>query len=396
MIRISDRVWQHWEEVEPLGRPGVDLLFASSLTQEEALAAVRRAAQGTIRELETRPARPTGEEFSTGAWSAVATPGGVALRIDEEPEDFEALLRGIAERLEGVGVHGVFDLLETDPTAELPELVDLLECRIRVKGTRQHFRGPNWGWRPEPEAFSDGVDDALDWCVATAPGRPLRLAVGLIAPVTVDPDEDARTLVRQGVEAQVDLGVVRLISTTVSRFRVVSLEPSSGRISLIEGGDVLAGGDWRGPLEGLQAFCRSAAQWAVYGFVKRGSRRVDAELGQLFVDWVPAPHRSANSRLGDAFEDEFVPDAFGVQLLGEGFHDRVPQGPVWVQSAAGATAVLVEHRELEDWFDGRLVPFGGQPLTALLDQTVPVPKLVARAREDFEPILFKDDVAWGR
>jgi hypothetical protein len=27
---------------------------------------------------------------------------------------------------------------------------------------------------------------------------------------------------------------------------------------------------------------------------------------------------------------------------------------------------------------------------------VPIPDLVKRARKDFEPILFTDDVAWGR
>src|SRR6266508_4466711 len=65
MIRIDDRVWKHWEEVEPFGRPGVDLLFSSGLGEEEALAAVKLAADGTIRELETRPPRPTGEPSST-------------------------------------------------------------------------------------------------------------------------------------------------------------------------------------------------------------------------------------------------------------------------------------------------------------------------------------------
>lgn len=396
MIRISDQVWKHWEEVEPVGRPGVDLLFSSGLSEAEALAAVKRAAAGAIQELAGRPPRPTGEPFSTGAWSATLVPGGIALRIDEEPEDFAALVRGIAERLEASGVDGAFDLLAGTPEAQLPELVDLLECRLRVAGERFHFRGPNWGWRPQPEGLAAGVDAAIEWCSSNSPELALSLAVGLLAPVRIDPAEDVRSFVREGLEAMTEAGVVRLTSASADRFRAAAVEPSWGRVSLIEGGRELADGLWQQPLEGLRAFCRAAASWAVYGFVKRGSRRVDAELGQLFMDWVPAPHRSANSRLADAFEDELAPDAFGVQLLGSGYRGRVPDGPDWLSSPIDASAALVEHRRVEEWFDGRLVPFGGHPLTSLLDQSVRIPALVGRAREDLEPILFTDDVAWGR
>ncbi len=396
MIRISDRVWKHWEEVEQFDRPGVDLLFSSGLGEEEALAAVTRAADETIRELETRPPHPTGEPFSTGSWSATPAPKGIALRIDEEPEDFEAVVRGIATRLEASGVDGAFDLLAAEPAPRLPELVDLLECRLRVAGARHHFRGPNWGWRPEPGALAAGVDAAIEWCAANAPKLPLSLAVGLIAPVTIDPSEDVRSFVRHGLETKADVGVVRLTSTTPNRFRVASFEPSRGRVSLIEGGSAIGNGAWQPALEGLQAFSGSAASWAVYGFVKRGSRRIDAELGLLFMDWVPVPHQSANTRLGAAFEDRLVPDAFGLQLLGERYRGRIPDGPDWVHTAVNANAVLVEHGDPEAWFDGQLVPFGGQPLTSLVEGTVPIPDLVKRARKDFEPILFTDDVAWGR
>ncbi len=396
MIRISDRVWKHWEEVEQFDRPGVDLLFSSGLGEEEALAAVTRAADETIRELETRPPHPTGEPFSTGSWSATPAPKGIALRIDEEPEDFEAVVRGIATRLEASGVDGAFDLLAAEPAPRLPELVDLLECRLRVAGARHHFRGPNWGWRPEPGALAAGVDAAIEWCTANAPKLPLSLAVGLIAPVTIDPSEDVRSFVRHGLETKADVGVARLTATTPNRFRVASFEPSRGRVSLIEGGSAIGNGAWQPALEGLQAFSRSAASWAVYGFVKRGSRRIDAELGLLFMDWVPVPHQSANTRLGAAFEDRLVPDAFGLQLLGEGYRARIPDGPDWVHTAVNANAVLVEHGDPEAWFDGQLVPFGGQPLTSLVEGTAPIPDLVKRARKDFEPILFTDDVAWGR
>jgi hypothetical protein len=395
MIQISDRVWKHWEEVEPLGRPGVDLLFSSGLSEAEALAAVKRAAAGTIVELERRPPRPTGEPFSTGAWSATPVPGGIALRIDEEPEDLAALVRGIAERLEAAGVDGAFDLLASEP-APLPELVDLIECRLRVVGVRVHFRGPNWGWRAEPEALAAGVDAAIEWCSANSPQLPVSLAVGLVAPVRIDAAQDVRSFVREGVEAIAEAGVVRLTTQSQDRFRVAAVEPSWGRVSLIEGGRELAEGGWQSALERLRAFCRSAAPWAVYGFVKRGSRRVDAELGQLFMDWAPAPHRSANSRLGDAFEDRLAPDAFGVQLLGEGYRERLPEARDWVHTAVGATGVMLEHRDPEAWFDGRLVPFGGQSLSALAAGTVPIPDLVQRARKDFEAILFTDDVAWAR
>jgi hypothetical protein len=396
MIRISDRVWKHWEEVEQFDRPGVDLIFSSGLGAEQALAAVTRAADGTMRELEMRPPHPTREPFSTGSWSATSAPEGIALRIDEEPEDFEAVVRGIATRLEASGVDGALDLLAAEPAQRFPELVDLLECRLRVAGARHHFRGPNWGWRPEPGAFAAGVDAGIEWCAASTPERPLSLGVGLIAPVRIDPSQDVRSFVRQGLETKADVGIVRLTSRTPNRFRVASFEPSRGRVSLIEGGRAIANGAWQPALEGLRAFLQSAASWAVYGFVKRGSRRIDAELGSLFMDWVPVPHQSANSQLGGAFEDRLVPDAFGVQLLGEGYRGRIPEGRDWMHTAIGASAVLVEHVDPESWFDGRLVPFSGQPLSSLVEGTLPAPDLVERARKDFEPILFTDDVAYGR
>lgn len=389
MVTIADRVWEHWEEVEPLGRPGVDLLLSSSMDAEEALRAVTRAAQESIQELESRHA---GEEFSTGAYTASPTPGGVVLRIDEEPHDFEGLLRAVAQRLEAAGVDGTLDLLEHVP-APLPELVDLLECRLRVAGERHHFRGPNWGWRPDAAALEAGVEAAIGWCRANEPPEPLLLAVGLVAPVAVPARVDVRPYVHQGLRAVADAGVVRLTSGSPERFRIAAIEPAYGRISLIEGGVAIAEGAWRPALHGLEGVCRSASPWAVYGFVKRGSRRPDAEVGSLFADWVPMPHLSPQARLVDAFEDRYVPDAFGVQLLGRGHADRIPTGPDWKQAEAGAGAVLVEHRDPSAWLDGRLVPFGGHPLATLLDGTAPIPELVARARDDFGTLLFTDGVA---
>jgi hypothetical protein len=394
MIRISGRIWEYWREVqERFEAEAVNLLFSSSVPQKQAFDALRQAATEAIRELESRTSHEPGfDEMSTGAFSFAPAPDGVLVRIDEYPEDLEGLLRGVAARLEEKGIDGRFDHYEPREIVKVPERVDLLECRIRVRGERYHHRGPNHGWRADPDALAQAVDFGSHWCVANASHLPLSFKVGLLEPVVLPPEDDIGLYMRQGLE-QTDVGVVQLSSVGPDRFRRLAVHPWTGRVSLIEGGSTIELHGWQAALESLKEMLVAAAPWAVYGFIKRGSHPEAAALGSsLSCNWVPILHRNALWGGGDAFEDELAPDAFGVQLLGSDYRSA-PNGGEWRLASVDGGAVLVEHADADAWFGRLFGAFEG-------DRTVPtdpalIPDIVARAREDFDDVLFTDDIAWS-
>jgi hypothetical protein len=133
----------------------------------------------------------------------------------------------------------------------------------------------------------------------------------------------------------------------------------------------------------------------VYGFVKRGTNPSVAERATSQIqDWPRIPHFNAWNLSAESFEDEFVPDAFGAQMLGPGYEGRVPAGPSWKSSATGRGRVVLEHVDPAAWFEAPL-PTGvksGQPAP----ETVPIPEVLLAARRDFAPILFHDDTPVSR
>jgi hypothetical protein len=132
----------------------------------------------------------------------------------------------------------------------------------------------------------------------------------------------------------------------------------------------------------------------VYGFLKRGSYLPAAESGySLSQDWPPAEHHQPATQLGEAFEAEYAPDAFGLQLLGPGYAGRLLGGLDWNQIPVDAGRVILERRDPAAWFAEPFVPFGGRPNYTLLP--IPsVPDVLKRARHDFADILFTDALAW--
>lgn len=393
MVRIADRVWEHWREVEEWG--SIELLFTSSLLDTDALSALEGSVGAAFRELARRrieAGRDEDGEVSPGDAFVVPVPGGVALRIDEHPEDFEGLMREIVSGLDANGVDGAFDLHEPHPVVEVPERVDLLECRLRLSG--ELYRWPNYGfpgWRPEPGALAAAADLGIRWCVDNGAQLQLSLAVRLMKPVVLRAGNDLRRHVGQAIEQTTDLGVLTLVSASPHRFRGMAIEPREGRLTLVEGGATIDK-DLQAALQALRASMQAAAPWAVYGFVKRGSKRLGAQLGtSLSDDWVPVLHRNAANSLGVAFEDKLAPDAFGMQLLGPGYAGRIPGGPEWRQEAVAPRGVILEHTDPEAWFGRLFAPFGGHPVPPT--DPAEIPEVVSRARSTFTSILFTDDMA---
>jgi hypothetical protein len=389
MVRVSERVLQQWRDIErEPAEPAILLLFSSDLDPDKALGALRTALSGTIRELEqTLPAHPSGEEARTGAWSLAPSPDGVVLLI-EAPDDFEAFLVATVRRLNELGVEGGFDVYSPQ-RFELPEKVDLIECRLRVAGARYHRRGRNYAWQPDNEALADVVAGATLWWRGNACAATLALATRTIPPTVLRPDDDVHAGLRRAIEQAAAVGIVRLISWSPRNFRSVVVEPSAGRVSLLEGGRRLADGDWQQPLASVSAVMRELAPSLAYGFAKRGSNRVAAELARsLRDDWPSAPQLEPNVLNAEPFEDEFAPDAFGLQLLGPGYSGWTPAGGSWRSEPAG-TATIVAHDQPEEWFAAPFVEFHWPPRFPPTPAPA-VPEVLARARTDFAAILYRD------
>jgi hypothetical protein len=391
MVVIAESVWETWREREAKYRkPSIALLLTTDAPPEAARTALAEATREVMqpRVAKSDAAGPGEEEFRPGYCSLARVPQGVLLRIDEGPDDFQDLLQGIAKGLRGRDIAGQFDLYEPEGVPEIPELVDLFECHLRPEGERAPLPNGKPFWKPDENALAQAVRGGIAWCQDNGSGIPLSLTVSLLPPVTLDPEEDIERYVVEGIESARPVGVVYLTSATPDRFRTLAVRTSNGGVGMIEGGTA-AQDDWQASVRRLTAVLRASAPWTVYGFVKRGSRRVNAILGtSLPSDWLDVPHTNVLRSDRWAFEDRFVPDAFGVQLLSPG-HGNAPGGPDWRVERLPSGRVLVEHVNPTAWFDGSLVRFGGHG-NPFFNPFPPPPEFLRRAREDFDPILYRD------
>ena len=394
MIEVSERILQHWQGLldEHMDEPVINILFSSTLSHDEALAALDRATRevmvGRLARMDEAPAGV--EPFSPGSWSLGPTFRGVVIRIDEEPDDLEGLVQGIADGLRAAGIDGRLELYEPETTVDVPDRVDLFECRTRLKGERYRLRNGLQRWRADPASLHAAVDAGIGWCVGNGCDLPLALKVGLAPATMLSAEDDLGAYLRHALELTADLGVTHLTSVGPKRFRMMAVSVLNGRFTLAEGGATIEQDGWQPTLHHLRDALEAASVWAVYGFIKCGSRKEGVELGiSLYLDWVPVPHNNPLSQLGEAFEDTHAPDAFGIQLLGSGYSGRIPAATDWKLSPVSSGAVILEHRDPEAWFERLFGPFGGY-------RTVPtdpddVPDVVARARKDLDPILYTDE-----
>jgi hypothetical protein len=389
---IAESVWETWREREANERkPAIAILLTADASPEAALKALGEATGEVMgpRLAKAEAAGPGEDEFRTGYCSFARVPQGVLLRIDEGPDDFEDLLRGIAEGLRARGVDGEFGLYEPEGIPEIPELVDLFECHLRLKGERAPLPNGHPFWKPAADALANAVEVGIAWCRGNGSDLPLSLTVRLLPPVRLGAEDDIERYLMDGIESASEVGVVYLTCAAPDRFCTFAIKPSTGRVGLIEGG-AAATDDWQSSVRRLTEAMRTSAPWTVYGLVKRGSRRMDAILGtSLPSDWLEIPHMNALVQSRQAFEDRFVPDVFGVQLLSAGHREHIPDGPDWRVEPLGSGRVLVEHVDRAAWFDGSLVRFGGHG-NPYDDPYPPTPAVLARARADFDPILYKD------
>jgi hypothetical protein len=282
---------------------------------------------------------------------------------------------------------------------------ELLECHLRVRGERRVFVHPNelelaqklgrkppageLRWFSDPDDLLLGIEAGLAW-VANPPSPGLwRVLVAGEYQKALSVDE-ARSRIAAAALHDRRLPVI-VWWESAPMFRLMKVGLGTGDISFVEGGAAFADGAWEQPYEALLEQLRSAATWAVYGYMKRGRRPLAVLHSALTYDWVPALHYGSYNLSNNVFEDVLAPDAFGAQLLGPGYAGRIPSDPDWEQLDLENEATLVVHRDPKAWF-GRPLPSATEKDFIARDPAYPTPAVLVRARETFAAILQTFDL----
>ncbi len=377
-VAITAGVWPAWrEQAEQHEEPGLPLLIVPVGDHGAAARALGEAVREVQTAFEHAHERDREPPF-VGEWSWLQVADGVVVVV-VECDDLQAVLPAVAAALERRGVAGRFAVYDWPKVATPARTVDLLECRIRIRGTRVR-RGPrSYRWQPDPAAHEAILAFAQRWCKEAGPEATLSLRKGMVGPLPVAPGEDLRGRI---LDAVTEREQVEMDALTAQGFRSFAARPVAGGVSLVAGGGFVG----RAMLAELTAVLRDHAALLVYGYIRRGWA-LGAALSNngLPDDWPDRPKAQPRG-IGftrQAFDDVFAPDAFGVQLLGPSYASRVPQGLSWRQEQIG-DAILLEHVDPATWFDAPFVPFGH--MVAPSDR--PVPELLRRARMELSPILY--------
>lgn len=144
---------------------------------------------------------------------------------------------------------------------EITEIVDLLECRLRVRGERYRLPSGKARWRADDGAMNETLDRALRWCTWCGDAAPLALQVRTTPPTVVD-RRDAAEFVRAALLNTAEVGAATLSASTRERFRAVAFGRWSGRVTLIEGGATIAAGGWHDALRDLKETMSEASSCA--------------------------------------------------------------------------------------------------------------------------------------
>jgi hypothetical protein len=130
---------------------------------------------------------------------------------------------------------------------------------------------------------------------------------------------------------------------------------------------------------------RALAPQLVYARILRGWDVRGALADEtLSPDWPVNTSTTPPPRDHAPFEDVRVPDAFGVQLLGLPYEQRLPTlAPEWHAEPTGSGTMLLTHTDLAGWFAASFVPEGRR----LPPEARPAPVLLTEAREQLVALI---------
>jgi hypothetical protein len=355
-MRVADSVWSAWRRASRTDdEPAIALVVRSAVDPDIVVSAVR------------------GRDGSS-PYTPVLTPAGVALYI-EEPDDFEAVVLALRDRLQSDGVGGSLEPLAA-VAKPLPKLADVFMCRMRLSGEPTMPPRGAARWVPNQDAAHAAVRQMVEWCGDPASAGqwyadvgPVSFPLGPNEPASLAAFVESALRHRSGIGG----GFVTVVSRTAGRFRTASLDAQRGAFTLIEGGVALSGDGWRSSLQAISSALVAAREHIVYGYIRRAARPtfvVHAEWS-LSTDWPTIPQFDA-VRAHDYLVDwRLVPDAFGVQLLTPAHQPR-PAAAAWQTEPIGSGADLVSHADVAAWFA----------------EAQPTGDVLSVARADFGPLLI--------
>jgi hypothetical protein len=383
-VRIAEEIWEQWGPLAQDDEPVMLLRFAPAGDHGLAARAVRESVLEVTDAFQAEIDR-SGDPNPpfVGEWDWLRVSDGVLVKVIE-CDRMQVVLPAVATALERRGVEGNFEFQDWPTAGTPPTTAHELECRVRVRGRRLRRGAGDYLWQVDPAAHAAVLETADDWCRRRGEHATYSMSKGTIGPVPVEPGE---VVVDRMVEAVADRKPAEVSCLMADRFRAFAARPWSGGVSLVMGGASVEGDAWRAGVAELTNLLRDCADLLAYGFVKRGWMVGQALVSNsLPLDW-PARLDHAPRGIGftgEAFEDVYAPDAFGVQLLGPGYTDRLPTSTSWRQERVGGAAVLLEHGDPSAWFDAPFVPFGARVRTGEL----PPPAVLAQARDELRRVLY--------
>ena len=310
-------------------------------------------------------------EEDGGIQGPVPLPIGAGIYVHDYDFQFDDMMAALVGHLEAAGLSGELAVFTTDAPS-LPVNAELLECRLSLKGEPT---GEFGRWRIAPEALPSVVDAAVAWCAGGAESSTLCLSSNLFS-YELEPAEALEWL-----PLALEGGpLTKLWWQHDEDFRQVHFSSDSAHVAF-RTSIASSLGSWRRALSETRRLLTWSAPWAVYGLVKRGIRMTTPGSPTFIEDWVPMPHLRRFPRRPPLrhYEERFVPDVFGLQLLSRGHLDRAPTGGAWRVTEVAEGSQLVEHADPEAWFG----------------QASPAAEVLEAGRRDFDDLLLTDDIAWA-
>lgn len=354
-LQVYDKgIIRNWREMRTLR-----MVFQSPLSPAEAAALLEQ-----VRSSLDLPAGP-----KVGPGGVALSPKGPVLTIHgvTTAEEADRILDDLGEALAGAGGSGSIRAVPQQRTpVDNPDVRMVgLTAGFCIEGHTDPQEPMDW--INAPETMEAIIEKALQWFVM--PGGTYYVSSGWShVRCTL---EQCRDLLITGMG--IGIHSARIVcATDDGRIRSVAFG-FTGTVffARLDPEDV-----WEPAVNDLTEVLASLSGQIQYGAIKRTA------LGTLRWDWFTDyewPARQylmrGKSEAGRSIVETYVPEAFGVQLLGP--RHSLPDSTQWLRQPVDSGRVLLIHRDLPAWFSGPLP-----------DETT-----LARARDDLAPMLLTNEVA---
>jgi hypothetical protein len=398
-VTVTDRVWQEWSRVADTHERAMRLVVEGPAGPRRIASVLHDSLLRSYDDADTGkfPGAAHGSEI--GEWGHVISGSRVAVTVLFS-DVFEDTMARIVDDLDRVGLDATIDLDDALDAPEPPIRAPMIVCQARVRGHREHPEPRVYEWTPAVAALEATISSAERWC-RVGPRCSLQIHSD---PVPIKPgfgvaDQliDAGRIGMRAVLTNADHATRRPVETGIQPYgepacRCVSVGPVGQLVLAVTGvtkGD--EGDGWHAIVMQLRTWLLANADELAYAYVRRGWDVGTAIYGPgLGSDW-PTRDRYEPQGAGftyAAFEDVAAPDAFGMQLFGEGYADRPSPSAPWSVTTRGQ-ARLVEHHNLEAWLTA---PFVADKSTTDTPQPLASMELLEQARGDLAALLYTPSV----